>query len=100
MTRTTVFAMGQNDPALLINADTIATARNNTAALSETPVVQTDEGINGPGGVANIIPTDGNSIAFGRSFPALLSLFYLNTVQTPTPPAGGFLPAGLNSRIR
>ncbi len=50
--------------------------------------------------MANIIPTDGNSLAFGRGFPALLSLFYLNKAATLAPAPGGFIPNGLNGRIR
>ena len=100
-TRTVVYAMGEenNDVGLLTNADTISTLRNKTAALSGAPPL-TDEGITGALGQANIIPTDGNSLAFGRGFPALLSLFYLNTVPTLSPAPGGFIPSGLNGRIR
>jgi hypothetical protein len=73
--------------------------RNDTAALAGGPAT-TDQTLTGAEGAANIIPADGNSIAFGRTFPQLLSLFYLNTKATTAPAPGGFLPAGLNGRIR
>jgi hypothetical protein len=58
----------------------------------------TDEGINRPGGVANIVPSDGNAIAFGRPFGAVLNVVYQNMTAVPTP--GGFFPDGFNGRIR
>ena len=97
--RTLVFAMGQADASFLFDANMISVARNHTASLSGAPAV-TDEGVTGAGGAANIIPTDGNSLAFARAFPAILSLFYLNTSTTLSPSPGGFTPQGFNSRIR
>jgi hypothetical protein len=98
-TRTVLFAMGQSDETLLQAANNISVTRNDTAALAGGPAT-TDQTLTGAEGAANIIPADGNSIAFGRTFPQLLSLFYLNTKATTAPAPGGFLPAGLNGRIR
>ncbi len=105
VTRTLAYSLGQSDSPLadpatfLEDADKISTLRNTTAAIAGAPPL-TDQGVTNADGSANIIPTDPNSIAFGRGFPALLSLFYLNQAETLTPAPGGFLPAGLNGRIR
>lgn len=47
------------------------------------------------GGEANIVPTDGNSIAFGRSAAQVLRIVYLGGNG-----GGGFFPNGLNGPIR
>jgi hypothetical protein len=46
--------------------------------------------------VANIVPTDSNSIAFSRSPQQVLNVVYLNPNGTP----GGFFPNGLNGALR
>ncbi len=97
-TRALVYSMGQTDDALLVQANAIATLRNNTSALAGTGT--TDQGIELVPGQSNLTPTDANAIAFPRSFSAILSLFYLNTVVTQSPAPGGFTPAGFNGRIR
>lgn len=48
------------------------------------------------GGKVNIVPTDGNSIAFSRNTTQVLNIVYLNGTTTP----GGFFPNGLNGAIR
>jgi hypothetical protein len=100
-TRTLVFATAQeqDDQPLLAQAGAIATLRNNTAALSGAAAI-TDQGVVDANDQANITPTDANGIAFARPFSAILSLFYLNTTATLTPPAAGFTPSGFNGRIR
>ena len=100
-TRSLVYAMGQTDDALLVQANLIATARNNAAALGGAAAVN-DQGIELVPGQANITPTDANAIAFARPFSAILSLFYLygGPAITMTPPAAGFTPLGFNGRIR
>lgn len=47
-------------------------------------------------GVANIVPTDANGLAYSRSTGQVLNIVYLNPSTTP----GGFFPAGLNGAIR
>ena len=84
--RALVYAMGQTNGALLQDANNIAVLRNNTAALSGAPAVN-DATITGAGGASQIVPVDSQGLAFGRGFPALLSLFYLNTVPTLSPTA-------------
>ena len=47
-------------------------------------------------GAANIVPTDGNSIAFGRTTSQVLNIVYLGATQTPF----GFFPNRMNGAIR
>ena len=100
-TRTLVYALGEADSTTNLLADSamISALQNTTASLSGSPPA-TAQGVLDSSGNANIIPTDGNSIAFARGFPAVLSLFYLNTATTLAPAPGGFTPSGLNGRIR
>lgn len=48
------------------------------------------------GGVANIVPTDANGLAFSRTAEQVRNIVYLSAAGTP----GGFFPAGLNGAIR
>ncbi|MFO0957628.1 MAG: ferritin-like domain-containing protein [Isosphaeraceae bacterium] len=54
-----------------------------------------DQGIFADGS-ANIVPADGNSIAYSRSAQQVLNIVYLNPNGAP----GGFFPAGLNGTLR
>jgi hypothetical protein len=94
--RSVLYGLGQTTPAILEYADQISVLRN-TASKAYDGVAVTDEGINRAGGVANVVPSDGNALAFARSFGSVLNIVYLNTTATPTP--GGFFPSGLNGRI-
>jgi hypothetical protein len=51
------------------------------------------------GGVANIVPTDNNSIVFSRTAGEVLRILYLNATSGPTD-RGGFFPNGVNGTIR
>ena len=54
-----------------------------------------DQGIT-MGGKANIVPTDGNGLAFGRTPGQVLNIVYLN----PRPAhSGGFYPNGVNGQV-
>jgi hypothetical protein len=78
-------------------ANQISSLRNAASAAADG-VSPTDEGIEYSDGTPNIVPTDATtSIAFGRSFAAVLNIVYANT--TTTPDRGGFFPNGLNGRI-
>ncbi len=78
------------------NANLISTLRNAASAAADG-VMLTDQGVTNADGTANIVPTDANSIAFARSFAAVLNIVYLN--MTATPSKGGFFPNGVNGRI-
>ena len=77
-------------------ANQIAALRNAASAAADN-VSPTDQGVTNSDGTANLVPTDANSIAFARSFAAVLNIVYLNTTATPS--KGGFFPNGLNGRI-
>jgi hypothetical protein len=47
--------------------------------------------------VSNIVPTDGNAIAFSRSTGQVLNIAYLSKAAISS---GGFFPAGVNGNIR
>lgn len=49
-------------------------------------------------GMANIVPTDENSIAYSRNTDEVLNIVYLDPTKMKTP--GGFFPLGLNGAIR
>ncbi len=49
-------------------------------------------------GMANLVPTDANGLAFGRTAQQILQIVYLDLSAPPTP--GGFFPNGLNGAIR
>lgn len=72
-------------------ANAISDARDSLDGLTDL-----DQGITGPGGEANIVPTDANGIAFSRSTQQVLNIVYLNPMTVP----GGFFPCGLNGVIR
>ncbi len=55
-----------------------------------------DQGI-GNRSYSNIVPTDGNSIAFGRTPGQVLNIVYLNNEAVSR---GGFFPQGVNGAIR
>lgn len=55
-----------------------------------------DQGI-GTAAEANLVPTDSNSLALGRTAPQVLNVVYLNKAAVT---GGGFFPAGVNGAIR
>lgn len=88
--RTTLFALGQDDPSLIESANALSDARN-----SLNPGTNKDQGITDDGtpeGNANIVPADEFALAFSRSVEEVLNIVYLNPNTEP----GGFFPNGLN----
>ncbi len=83
--RTTLAALG-----LGAQANAISDARDSLDGASDL-----DQGVV-VGGALNIVPTDGNGIAFSRTPQQVLNIVYLNPNGLP----GGFFPAGLNGAIR
>ncbi|MDT0301871.1 ferritin-like domain-containing protein [Streptomonospora wellingtoniae] len=58
--------------------------------------IDLDQGVVDSSGRANIVPTDGNGLAFGRSAAQVLNVVYLTPKQATS---GGFFPAGVNGSI-
>lgn len=84
------------NPDFIAAAQAISNLRDRADGQGEDK----DQGIlNDPNGQTrvNVVPTDANGIAFGRTFIELLSIVYLTG---PVGIGGGFFPNGLNSRIR
>jgi hypothetical protein len=76
---------------------TIAQATNAISDLRDSAdgTPDLDQGILNPDGTYNIVPTDANGLAFGRTPGQVVSIVYL----APDAKKGGFLPDGLNGRI-
>jgi hypothetical protein len=79
--RTILFSLG-----LFSQAQAISNARDSLDGSSDL-----DQGI-GNANRANIVPTDGNGLAFSRTTTQVLNIVYLNPNTRP----GGFLPNGAN----
>lgn len=83
--RTTLFSLG-----LSAQANAISDARDALDGPTDL-----DQGIS-MGGMANIVPSDSNGIAFSRTPQQVLNIVYLSA----TGMQGGFFPSGLNGSIR
>ena len=99
--RTQLFASG-TDGITAANKISAARAMLSSAADNSN---ENDQGIAYAGAtpgtvVANIIPTDGNSLTFVRSFASVLNIVYLGGYNATLTGSGGFFPAGLNGRIK
>jgi hypothetical protein len=94
--RTVLYGRGVATPALRTSADQISNARDSLDGTSDL-----DQGISplpGTGGnQSNIVPLDGNGIAFSRTTGQVLNIVYLNRNAVTL---GGFFPAGVNGTIR
>ena len=88
--RTTLYAEGIVTPAVYVDVQKISNARDSLDGPSDD-----DQGI-GTSAVANLVPTDANSLAYSRSTGQVLNIVYLNPGVTRS---GGFFPAGVNGSI-
>lgn len=79
---------------------------NTTSAGPPAIFANDDQGVVNPSTVmangitypaSNIVPTDSNSIVFGRTAANVLNVVYLTAKSTT---AGGFFPSGINGNIR
>ncbi|SFP87392.1 ferritin-like domain-containing protein [Sphingomonas rubra] len=93
LVRTIIYNRGITNRDLITNATRISDARDSLDGSSDL-----DEGVGGTNigdlltGVSNIVPADGNAIAYSRTPQQVLSIVYLG--RTPT--AASFFPNGVN----
>jgi hypothetical protein len=88
--RTTLYAKGIETPTVYADVDKISDARDSLDGPSDD-----DQGI-GTAAVSNLVPTDANSIVFGRTPDQVLNVVYLNSEMVRS---GGFFPAGVNGPL-
>lgn len=88
--RTTLYAEGVVAPAVYTDVQKISDARDSLDGPTDD-----DQGI-GTAAVANLVPTDANSLAFSRTTGQVLNIVYLNPHDVRS---GGFFPAGVNGSI-
>ena len=89
--RTVLYAKGVATPALRTSAQAISDARDALDGTSDL-----DQGI-GNAAASNLVPTDANSLIFGRTAGQVLNIVYLNRAAVT---AGGFFPNGVNGTIK
>jgi hypothetical protein len=93
LVRTVLFAKGIRTPApALIDAtERISDARDSLDGPSDL-----DQGVRSQGDASNIVPTDGNGLAFSRSAGQVLNIVFLTKMAAQQ---GGFFPNGVNGTI-
>jgi hypothetical protein len=79
------------DKGLQVPADKISDARDSLDGPTDD-----DQGITTAAGAVNLVPTDANSIAYGRTAERVLNVVFLTPVQIDK---GGFFPDGVNGAI-
>ncbi|GAA1964067.1 ferritin-like domain-containing protein [Microbacterium deminutum] len=88
--RTTLYAEGIFAPNVYASVDKLSNARDSLDGPTDD-----DQGI-GNHAVANLVPTDANSLAYSRTTGQVLNIVYLNPAPVRS---GGFFPAGVNGSI-
>ena len=91
MVRTALFRRGVDTPALIDSTEAISNARDSLDGSTDL-----DQGIRPANNTANIVPTDSNALAFGRSAGQVLNIVYLTPTATNK---GGFFPNGVNGTL-
>jgi hypothetical protein len=89
--RASLYTRGLAAPTLFTRIQQISDARDGLDGPTDT-----DQGI-GNATEANLVPTDANSLALGRTAPQVLNVVYNNRAAVSQ---GGFFPAGVNGAIR
>lgn len=90
--RTVLYAKGLQAPTLRSATESISNARDSLDGPSDL-----DQGVAPIGSASNIVPTDGNALAFSRSTGQVLNIAFLTKASTDR---GGFFPVGVNGNIR
>ena len=93
LVRTVLFSKGIRTPApqLIDATEKISDARDSLDGPSDL-----DQGVRQRGEASNIVPTDGNGIAFSRSAGQVLNIVFLTRMAAQQ---GGFFPRGVNGSI-
>ena len=91
LVRTVLYAKGINTPSLITASNRISDARD---ALDQGG--DTDQGLTGTGGVANLVPADADAIAYSRNSRQVHNIVYLNATGANLN-GGGFFPNGTNN---
>ena len=91
LVRTVLYAKGIETPSLRSGADAISNARDTLDAGTDV-----DQGITGTADTSNIVPLDGDGIAYSRSPGDVLNIVYLNPGAVDK---GGFFPNGVNGTL-
>lgn len=98
--RTILYRKGMATPAPAMDLIGATEAISNARDQLDN-AIDDDQGIRPTGsgltGTSNIAPTDGNGLAYSRTFGDVLNILYLNASETT---AGGFFPGGVNGTIR
>jgi hypothetical protein len=94
--RTTLDQKGIATPSLRAATESISTARDSLDGTSDLDqgIAQTTTPI---GLTSNIVPTNADALAFGRTAQQVLNIVYLNKAAVTL---GGFFPAGVNGSIK
>ena len=88
--RSVLYDRASREPGLFSVVQKLSDARDSLDGKGDD-----DQGIR-KGGAANITPTDGNGIAFGRTPGQVLNVVYLNPGKVTK---GGFYPNGVNGAV-
>jgi len=91
LVRTTLYAKGIDMTSLVSAANAISAARD---AIDNNG--HDDQGITGAAGASNIVPLDGNGLAFSRNYANVLNIVYLTSSAAMK---GGFFPNGVNGAL-
>lgn len=91
MVRTVLDRRGIDTPSLIDATESISNARDSLDGNTDL-----DQGIRPANNTANIVPTDANALAFGRSAGQVLNIVYLTPTATNK---GGFFPNGVNGTL-
>jgi hypothetical protein len=92
LVRTTLYAKGIDMNSLITAANAISAARDSIDNNGHD-----DQGITGAAaGTSNIVPLDGNGLAFSRNYANVLNIVYLTSTAAMK---GGFFPNGVNGTL-
>lgn len=91
LVRTVLYAKGMTTGALLTGASKISDARDTLDKNGDS-----DQGLTGTGGAANIVPADENAVAYSRNSQQVHNIVYLNASGSNVN-GGGFFPNGTNN---